>query len=48
MQIFKKSVNYKPTGKIPLGRPSWRYEDNIRMDLDEISINTRNTVDYYW
>jgi hypothetical protein len=25
----------KPEGKIPLGRPRRRYEDNIRMDLRE-------------
>ena len=34
-----------PAGKIPLGRPSQRWEDNIRMDLKEIGINTRNWVD---
>ena len=28
---------------LPLGKPRW--EDNIRMDLKEISINTRNWVD---
>ena len=28
----------------PLGRPSRRWEDNIRMDLKEIGINTRNWV----
>ena len=33
----------KPTGKSPLGRP--RREDNIRMDLKEIGINTRYWVD---
>ena len=32
----------KPTGKRPLGRPWRRWEDNIRMDLEEIGINTRN------
>jgi hypothetical protein len=26
----------KPEGKIPLGRPRRRWEDNIRMDLREI------------
>ena len=26
----------KPTGKRPLGRPRCRWEDNIRMDLEEI------------
>ena len=35
----------KPTGKRPLGRPRCRWEDNIRMDLKEIGINTRNWVD---
>ena len=35
----------KPTGKSPLGRPRRICEDNIRMDLKEIGINTRNLVD---
>ena len=26
----------KPTGKRPLGTPRRRWEDNIRMDLEEI------------
>ena len=34
-----------PTGKIPLGRPRRRWEDNIRMDLKEIGIDTRSWVD---
>ena len=33
------------TGKRLLGRPRRRWEDNIRMDLKEIGINTRNWVD---
>ena len=32
-------------GKILLGRPRRRWEDNIRMDLKEMGINTRNWVD---
>ena len=32
-----------PSGKRPLGWPRW--EDNIRMDLKEIAINSRNCVD---
>ena len=32
-------------GKRPLGRPRRRWEENIRMDLKEIYINTRNWVD---
>ena len=35
----------KPTGKRPLGRLIRRLEDNIRMDLEEISINAGNCVD---
>ena len=29
-------------GKRPLGRPRRSWEDNIRMDLQEIGINSRN------
>ena len=32
-------------GKIPLKRSKRRWEDNIRIDLKEIVINTRNWVD---
>ena len=35
----------RPTGKRPSGRPRRRWEDNIRMDLKEIGIDTRNWVD---
>ena len=35
----------KPTAKRPLGSPRRRWEDNIRMDLKEMGINTRNVVD---
>ena len=31
-----KILSRKSTGKIPLGRPRRRLEDNIRMDLEEI------------
>ena len=34
----------KPTGNIPLGRPRRRWEDNIRMNLEEIGINAGNWV----
>ena len=42
-----------PAGKRPLGRPRRRWKDNIRMDLKDIHINTRNWVDLaqdmdYW
>ena len=32
------------TGKRPLQRPRLRWEDNIRIDLKEIGINTRTLV----
>ena len=40
-RVFK-ILRGKPTGKRPLGRPRRRWEDNIRMDLEEIGINARN------
>ena len=40
-----KIVTGKPTGKRPLGRHRRRWEDNIRMDLQEIGINAGNWVD---
>jgi hypothetical protein len=48
-----KILTVTPAGKIPLGRPRHRWEDNIRMDLKEIGINTRNWIDLaqdrdYW
>ena len=35
----------KPTGKRPLRRSRRRWEDNIRIDLEEIGINAGNWVD---
>ena len=37
-----KILTGKPTAKRPLGRPRRRWEDNIRMDLEEIGINAGN------
>ena len=39
-----KILTGKPTGKWSLGRPRRRWEDNIRMDLEEIGINEDNWV----
>ena len=43
----------KPTGKRPLVMPRRRWEDNIRMDLEEMCTNAGNWVDLakdrnYW
>ena len=32
----------KPEGKRPLGRPRRRWEDNIKMDLEEVGGGRRN------
>ena len=39
-----KILTGKTTGKRPLGRPRRRWEDNIRMDLEEIGINAGNWI----
>ena len=40
-----KIITDKPTGKRPLGRPRRSWEEDIRMGLKEIGINTGNWVD---
>ena len=40
-----KILTGKPTGRRPLGRPRSRWEDNITMDLEAISINAGKWVD---
>ena len=40
-----KILTGKPTGKRLLERPRRRWEDNIRMYLEEIGINAGNWVD---
>ena len=40
-----QNLTHKRTGKRPFGRPRHIWEGNIRMDLKEIGINTRNWVD---
>ena len=39
-----KILTGTPSGKRSLGRPRRRWEDNIRTNLEEIGINTRNWV----
>ena len=48
-----KILSGKPTRKILLGWPRRRWEENIRMNLKEIGISTRNWIDLaqyrdYW
>ena len=39
-----KNLKVKPTGKIILGKARLRWEDNIRMNLDEIVANANNWI----
>ena len=39
-----KILTSESTRKIPLGRPRRRWEENIRMDVKEIGINTMNWI----
>ena len=43
--MLSKFLTGKPTGNRPLRSPRRRWEDNIRMDLEEIGINAGNWVD---
>ena len=40
-----KILTGNSTGKRSSGRPQCRWEDNIRMDLEEIGVNAGNWVD---
>jgi len=35
----------KPEGKRPLGRPSYKWDDNIKMDLQEVGCGEMNWID---
>jgi len=35
----------KPEGKTPLGRPTRRWEDNIKMDLQEVGCGGMDWID---
>ena len=48
-----KILTVKPTGKRPLGRPRCKWQDNIKMYLEEIGVNEGNWFDWtqdsdYW
>jgi hypothetical protein len=46
MEEGRSALNVNaPAGKRLLGRPRRRWEGNIKLDLKEIGINTRNWVD---
>ena len=38
----------KPEGKIPLGRPRRRWEDNIKMDIQEVGCGGMDGSSWLW
>jgi len=42
--LYRVSVG-KPEGKIPLRRPRLRWEDNIKMDLQEVICGGRDRIE---
>ena len=42
--VFTFKISF-PVDLSPLGRPRSRWKDNIRMDLKEIGVNTRDLFD---
>ena len=42
-----KVLTGKPTGNKHQGKPRRRWEDNIRMNLEEIGASTRNWIDVF-
>ena len=43
-RVFKILTD-KSTGRRPLGRPRRRCEDTVTMDLTEIGVSTKNSID---
>ena len=35
-ELYKRGLEGKPEGKRPMGKPRRRWEDNIKMDVQEV------------
>ena len=44
-RVVHKVLVGKPEGKRPLGRPTRRWEDNIKMDLEEVGRGCGNWME---
>jgi hypothetical protein len=44
--MYFNHISYLPGGKRPLGRPRRRWEDNTKMDLQEVGSGGANTYTY--
>ena len=45
LKTYNKFANNSPEGKRPLGRPRRRWEDNIKMDLQEVGVGRGNWME---
>jgi hypothetical protein len=43
--VDKRRIQEKPEGKRPLGRPRHRWEDNIKMELQEVGFSNRDWIE---
>jgi hypothetical protein len=44
-RVVYRVLVWKTERKIPLGRPKRRWEDNIKMDLQEVRCGDKNWID---
>ena len=44
-RVVQRLLVGKPEGKKPLGRPRRRWEDNIKMDLQEVGVRRGNWME---
>ena len=44
-RVLYRVLERKPEGKRPLGRPRRRWEDNIKMDLQEVGCGGMDWID---
>ena len=44
-EVYARFLVGKPEGKRPLGRPSHRWEDNIKMDLQKVGFEDMDWIE---
>jgi len=44
-RVANRVLMGKPEGKMPVGRPRHRWEDNIKMDLQEVGWGSMDWID---
>jgi hypothetical protein len=46
MRVLYRILVREPDGKRPLGRPRWRWEGNIKMDLQGVGCRGMDWIDF--